>query len=258
VVYFKELPSWCLKLFGLLWVALLASAAPDRIEEARLLHPLPELREAKVVEIGQGEERFSALYAPARTKTLRGAVVFLPEAGWRFDSPLALGLAQYLPEHGWEVVGVQLPVLEQGAGEAAYLSLIEAASTRFKAALTWLKSRGSERLAAVGHGFGGLVLLSSLSQAPELKAAVFLSLAWPEAAEEEVKAWLEAVQVPVLDVYAEQDHPRVKAQAVRRYLLLKETPHYFGFKVSAAEHHYRGQEGLLARRIDGWLRRVYE
>ncbi len=258
MAYFKELQSLCLKLMGLLGVAFFASAAPDRLEEARLLHPLPELRETQVVEIAQGEEKFSALYAPARTKTLRGAVVFLPEAGWRFDSPIALGLARYFPAHGFEVVSVQLPVLEQEAEKAEYLSLIEAASARLKAAVAWLKSKGSERLAAVGHGFGGLVLLKSLGQVPELKAAVLLSLAWPEAADEEIKALLAAVQVPVLDVYAEQDHPRVKAQAVQRFLLLKEKPYYLSFEVSAAEHHYRGQEALVARRIDGWLRRVYE
>lgn len=257
---FKGPRYWCREFIGwlLLGVALSAQAAPNRVEEAGLLEQLKEdLRQGQIVEIPLEAGKFSAVYAPARTQTARGAVVFLPEAGWRVDSPVASGIERYLPAHGWDVLSLQLPVLDAVAGPEEYRTLLPDGSARLKAAVDWLKSQGGEAIAAVGHGFGGLVLLKYLAEPePQLKAAVLLSLAWPESASEEIRAWLQAVRIPVLDVYAEQDHSKIKATATERHLLLKDKPAYRQLQFSAADHHYHAKDELLARRIDGWLRRV--
>ncbi|GAB6068339.1 hypothetical protein JCM13664_16580 [Methylothermus subterraneus] len=254
----KERRCWCRSGLWLLAVALTVSAAPNRVEEARLLEALAEdPHPGQTVEIPLGAEKFVAIYAPSFTQTARGAVVFLPEAGLRADFTLAVELMRYLSAHGWEVLSLQLPVQEPEAPEDAYFTLLEDAAARLKAATAWLKSQGRKSIAAVGHGFGALAVLKHLADSdPELQAAVLLSLAWPKSADASVQAWLQAVRLPVLDVYAEQDSRPARALAQTRRLRLKDKPGYRQLLVSTADHDYRGQEGLLARRIDGWLRQV--
>lgn len=242
-------PSWLL-----VWVMFEVWAGPNRVEETRLVEDLTETPHlGQVVQIAG----YTALHTRAQTQTARGAVVFLPEAGQRSDSLLAARLNEYFPAHGWEFLSLQLPVLEPEAGPEEYLTLLEEAATRLKAAIAWLKTGGSETVAAVGHGFGGLALLQYLSQ-PELqlKAIVLLSVAWPEALDGQVQPWLEAAQLPVLDVYAEQDPLQVRSRALERRLLLKGKPSYRQIQFSAADHQFKSREDLLARRIDGWLRQV--
>lgn len=233
-------------------------ASPNQVEEARLtLHLAEDLRQGQVVRIPLDAGDFPAVHDLARTKKVRGVVVFLPEAGSRADSPIAAALRAYLPAHGWEVLSLQLPVLEPEAGPGEYQALLPDGSARLAAAVGWLRSRGGENIAAVGHGWGGLVLLEYLAEPdPRIRAAVLLSLVWPKPAEDQVRTWLQAVPVPVLDVYAEQDHPQVKAAALERHLLLKGKAAYRQIRFSAADHLYRARDELLAKRIDGWLRRV--
>ncbi len=233
-------------------------AGPNQVEEARLMmHLAEDLHQGRVVRIPLGAGDFLAVHDLARTRKVRGVVVFLPEAGARADSPIAAALRTYLPAHGWEVLSLQLPVLEPEAGPEEYQALLPHGSTRLKAAVGWLRSRGGGNIATVGHGWGGLVLLEYLAKPdPRIGAAVLLSLAWPKPAGDQVRAWLQAVPVPVLDVYAEQDHPEVKAVALERHLLLKGKTAYRQIRFSAADHYYRARGELLAKRIDGWLRRV--
>ncbi len=239
-------------------IALPLWAAPNQVEEARLTVELGEnWRPGQVVRISLDTGDFLAVYDPARTSSARGAVVFLPEAGARADSRIADALRAYLPAHGWEVLSLQLPVLEPEAEPKEYQSLLPNGLARLEAAVDWLQSRGSGSIAAVGHGWGGLVLLNALAgQAPKLKAGVLLSLAWPEGADDQVQSWLQAVRIPVLDVYAEQDHPQIKAAALARHLQLKDKPAYRQLRFSATDHAYYARLELLAKRIDGWLRRA--
>lgn len=227
------------------------------MEEARLARHLADLRQAQVVQIPLSAGEFPAVHDLARTRTARGVVVFLPEAGSLAASPVASALRAYLPAHGWEVLSLQLPVLEPEAALEEYQTLVSDGSMRLKAAVGWLRSQGDAKIAAVGHGWGGLVLLEHLAEPdPRIEAAVLLSLAWPKLVDDKVRAWLQAVPVPVLDVYAEYDHPEVKALAPERHLALKGKAAYRQIRFSAADHDYRAQGELLARRIDGWLRQV--
>lgn len=234
-------------------------AGLNTVEEDALTSGLAAIvHQGIVIELGSAGSRFKAVLYRNRQPHERGLMIYLPEAGQRLDAGVIQGLRRVLPDHGWSVLSLQLPVLEVDAREEEYLSLVPQASGRIDAAVARMKTAGMKNIALLGHGYGFLVALDYLRKHGEtaIRALALLSPWWPESWHQELQGWLAQVKVPVLDVYAERDRARVLMTAGERHRLLKGREGYRQWRISGTGHHYRGLEESLAKRIFGWLQSV--
>lgn len=87
-------------------------SAGEEPARTQILHQLDASHELIDIEV-EGQV-FSMLYRPAMTPTPHGALLILPDPGvaeaWLEQ---VRALTNYLPEHGWSVLGIQPPSLQQ-------------------------------------------------------------------------------------------------------------------------------------------------
>ncbi len=234
-------------------------AASDVIVETDLAADLSAgLRQGSVLRLESSGRSFVAIFDRSHTAETRGVAILLPEAGLRADAGIMKALRKVLPDHGWNTLSVQLPVLETEATGDEYLTLLPDSRRRIGAAVGRMKAEGMTHIALIGHGLGALAALSyiGLDDDDSIQALVLLSPWWPRQKDESLASWLAGVSIPVLDIRAERDQPRILATADDRQLLLKGRIGDRHWRISGVGHHYRGREEALAKRIYGWLQAV--
>ena len=243
-----------------LWLIVSISwASPNLIEEMALTYSLSaDLQRGRLIKLENKGHSFVAILDDARSSTIEGVAILLPDAGFRADSDVLAGLRQLLPAHGWSTLSLQLPVLEPEAELDEYYPLIPDASQRIKEAVTRMKARGIENIALIGHGFGAVVALNYGGLYPDgsVRALVLMSPWWPQDRKGEMTGWLFKSKVPVLDITAEHDSSRIRATTDDRYQSLKGLKGFRQWKISGAGHEYQGYGEALAKRIYGWLKAV--
>jgi predicted esterase len=202
-----------------------------------------------------------------------GAVILLHDSGEHLDSPgVVSGLRQALPDFGWTTLSLYNPAVEanvldtQNAQDA-----LSATSAAVRAAVNFLNERKQSPIILLGYGAGAVLGCASLATQPQtsIKGFVAVSL-WSGGPEDSVlntSAQLEKLAVPVLDIYGTRDQDAVLSTAAARALAGKKrdaatrkaggenSATYRQIELPGADHTYRAQEQLLARRIVGWLRR---
>ena len=110
----------------------LSSATGDAAREQRIAEQVSGVvRDAEVQWLESGGQKFLALYTPQRGRTARGGIVLLPGLGGNPDSLAVIHpLRRGLPEYGWTIMSIQLPVLAPDATLKAYAALYNDAVPR--------------------------------------------------------------------------------------------------------------------------------
>ncbi|WP_254545950.1 dienelactone hydrolase family protein [Halomarina pelagica] len=117
------------------------------------------------------------------------------------------------------------------------------------AAVRWARER-YDRVALFGYSFGGAVALLAAAEA-DVEAASALAPASRLPAGLDAAAALDAIDCPVQVVYGERDTTAEWEPVVERAREL-------GYEVEAmsADHHFVGQGGKVADRVEAFLRRA--
>ncbi len=70
-------------------------------------------------------------------------------------------------------------------------------------------------------------------------------------------AEMEKIEIPLLDIYAQQDHQDVVREAEKRLEMMQKTDNlaFFQWEIEGADHYFRGAETRLIKRLRGWLRK---
>jgi len=233
-------------------------------------------------------EKFIALYLDDFTGTLRGGVILLHGMGGHPDWPDVISpLRQSLPKHGWSTLSIQLPTFEKGGQISDYADTISNVTARIKAAIDHFRSIGNSNIVLLGYGLGSMMGASFLASTADSGVAAFIGVSMPSYRDGEewmdLTKSIEKMNLPMLDVYGSNDLASVINSADKRALAarrggLKASKNrqltgfhrsatakgafskiggfiaYRKFQITGANHSFSGHEGVLSKRVIGWLK----
>lgn len=223
--------------------AALGSATTDRDRERRWAEQiLPTLVVGEAVYLptadDNGARQFLALYTPANTRAPKGAVILVHGKGMHPDFGVIGALRVDLANRGYATLSLQMPVLRDGASEEQYELLFQDAGTRIVSAVEFLGSRRYSRIILLSHSMGGRMAEYYLMRASEPRIAAWVSLSISSGEYQHAQS----MEMPILDVYAESDLPRVLEGAGYRGAVLQSLPHSRQVRMRGADHYYTGHE----------------
>jgi pimeloyl-ACP methyl ester carboxylesterase len=211
----------------------------------------------QTVWLKSGETQFLGLFlASEKTDNTQAAIIIHDVGDHPDQQPLIHELRSTLPLHNWSTLAVQMPLREVGASAEDYYSLFDQARGRIESAAAYLRSKGAKQVAIIGYGMGAA--MASYSVQTNLNTAmamVFISLPLPESTQPQAKIgdFLRAINLPILDIYAEFDLPEVAASARERKMLAKDNPVYRQIRIDGESHTYLNDPGLVVKRVYSWL-----
>jgi dienelactone hydrolase len=167
--------------------------------------------------------------------------------------PLRLGLA----ESGWDTLSLQLPAAYRGNDAGAWQSRQTVINERLQAGLDWIEARKPPNRVIVALGDSGAIALTfAATRTPEqLQALVLVSSPLASAETGAVPPPLQQRELPILDLYAERDHPPVTATATERRNAAAKAGYedYRQRVLIGAAAGFHSQEDSLIAAIRAWL-----
>jgi len=223
--------------------AALGTATSDKDRERRWAEQiLPTLVVGEAVYLptadDNGARQFLALYTPAETSAPKGAVILVHGKGMNPDFGIIGALRVALASHGYATLSLQMPVLRDGASDDQYQLLFQDAGTRIVSGVGFLRLKRYSRILLLSHSMGGRMADYYLMRASEPAVAAWVSLSISNGEYEHAQS----MQIPILDVYAESDLPRVLEGAGYRAAVLQSLPHSRQVRIRGADHFYTGHE----------------
>lgn len=241
----------------LLGVTALAS---DQLQEQKNAIEIKEsLVAGKAISLKAGDQEFLAIHAEADTAQPKGAAILMHGMGgnpaW---SPVVQPLRIGLPEYGWELLSLQMPVAPTGAASWSYDSLIPEAAPRVIAAVEFLKQREIEKIVLIGHSMGARMGLEAIASNAPKEIIAFVAVGTPtntEDPEAGVLGALQKIKLPVLDIYGSRDLSSILNSAKERLRAAHkaENSAYQQVEIQGADHFFRGVEDSLLARVRGWM-----
>jgi len=190
-----------------------------------------------------GGHKFLGLYSEAAKA--RGAVILVHGMGVHPDFGINNVLRTRLVEQGYTTLSIQMPVQAADAVPGDYVVTFPEASERIGKAAAWLKAKGYDKIALISHSLGGRMARSYFvtNKASPVKCWAALSMGFDD---------FKGVSVPVLDIYAEQDHPPVLKMVADHKRTMKH-PASVQRKLPATGHFYEGKETEVTKLVREWL-----
>jgi pimeloyl-ACP methyl ester carboxylesterase len=191
----------------------------------------------------RGHHKFLALYTPVAGADR--AVVVVHGMGIHPDWGMIGTLRTELADRGFATLSIQMPILAADAPSEAYPPTFPEAAARIAQAVAFLKAKGYGRLAVVSHSMGSRMSLEYFVRTPDPAVKAWASLGPPF----ERYAGL---QLPILDLYGDNDLPPVLANAATRRRSLA-NPASRQLVVAGADHFYTGHEGEMVAAVAAFL-----
>lgn len=161
---------------------------------------------------------------------------------WGLISPLR----QQLPEAGYATLSVQMPILQADAKGDAYPPTFPEAAERLNLAVGFLKGKGYQKVAIVSHSLGSRMSHHFLAGNPDSGVAAWVAIGAPAPLD------MTKLNMPVLDLYGQNDLPAVLENASKRAAGLKQTGST-QIVVPGADHFFNGKEAELLELTRTWL-----
>lgn len=189
---------------------------------------------------------------------LNGYVLLLHGANQHPAWPAVVNpLRLALPKYGWSTLSIELPELTGKANEKNLATLLDQASNHILAAQTFLQNKGAKRIVLVAYDLGARMAVDWLSKTPQsaIKAVVLISMADGEKDSEiNSNTNLLKIDIPILDIVAEHDSPRVIVAASERRQYRTRMRNYRQIEIYAADQYYSQLNSELIKRVRGWLK----
>ncbi|MFM1891277.1 MAG: hypothetical protein RLZ44_354 [Pseudomonadota bacterium] len=240
-----------------------ADPAPDVAREQRLADEISDaIMDGEALYLKAAEHEFLAIYTTTAAQPARGAVLLLHGRGYHPDWPeLIHPLRVGLPQHGWNTLSIQLPVLDKDAKYIDYLPLFPAAVPRIEAAIAFLREQGNGRVVILAHSCGAHMAQHWINARGAAATAQFdgfigIGMGATDYRQPMQETYaLDRIKAPVLDLYAEQDFPAVQRMAPQRLALLQQAgnPWSRQMVVPGADHYFTGYGAELLEAVADWL-----
>lgn len=255
---------------------LCGQAAYDDNTEKRWQNVLAQrITEGRLVRLKAGQRAFIGIYRANTGPVNAGGVILVHDIGRHPDwqsvtRPLRIGLAR----HGWHTLSIQMPVLDPDKRSQDYEALFDDARARINAAIAFMNKNKSGKIVLLGHGMGAWMSLYAVSTTPKMPIEGLILVGITVRTQNpklRLTALIERLELPVLDIYGEDDEDNtletaaLRRQAARKAGLVIPVPYryahtnastYRQLAIDGANHEFDGQADILLDRIRGWLRRL--
>ena len=191
----------------------------------------------------RGHHQFLTLFTPVEG-TDKAAIV-VHGLGIHPDWGMVGTLRTDLADRGFATLSIQMPILAADARGEHYPPTFPEAAERIGEAVAYLIGKGYRQIAIVSHSMGSRMSLVYLSGKPDPAVKAWASLGIPVGD-------YQALKLPVLDLYGDNDLPPVLANAATR----KQSLTAAGSKqvaVARADHFFTGREADMVAAVTDFL-----
>ena len=236
------------------------AAAQDIDRERRLEAEIIDMIiDGEPVHLDAGGHSFLALHTEAGDGEPRGAVIVLHGRGFHPDWPeVAAPLRAELPEHGWETLSLQMPVLEKSAKYYDYVPIFPAAFPRIRAGVEFLRERGADPVVLAAHSCSAHMAMAFVRRHGDAGFDAFIGIGMgaTDVGQPMREPFpLAAMSVPVLDLFGDEDYPSVPREAPERLAAIRAAgdPRSAQRMVPGADHFFRDMDEELVDAVVEWL-----
>lgn len=205
---------------------------------------------------------FLGIYTEAVEGESGRAVIVLHGRGFHPDWPeVAAPLRIELPGHGWDTLSLQMPVLGKSARYYDYVPVFPAAFPRIRAGIEFLRARGARTVVLAAHSCSVHMAMAFVRRHGDAGFDGFVGIgmgATDHGQPMRAPFPLDAMSVPVLDLFGDEDYPAVRAEAPRRLAAILSAGHSLSAQVivPGAGHFFRDMDGPLVDAVAEWLAAV--
>lgn len=249
------------------WLPLLAAAvlslpaaASDIEREKRWAEQIEDvIFTGEMVMLDAGGQEFLSIYTEAASEPAQGGVILLHGIGVHPNwTDVIYPLRVQLPEHGWATLSLQMPILAADAEIADYYPIFDEVPPRIEAGVRYLQSQGIDNIVIAGHSLGSQMAAYWLAQqeSAPVTGLVAIGLAGTRrSADGDVLAWIGEIDVPVLDLYGEEDLPAIRDTVAARAEAAAGggNSNYTQQAVAGAGHMFQGRNDALLEAVVVWL-----
>ena len=236
------------------------ASAQDLERERRLEAEIVDaILDGEPVHLDAGGHSFLAIHTEADDGEPRKAVIVLHGRGFHPDWPeVAAPLRVELPEHGWDTLSLQMPVLGKSAKYYDYVPIFPASFPRIRAGIEYLRERGAHPIVLAAHSCGVHMAMAYVRQHGDADFDGFIGIGmgatdYRQPMREPFP--LAAMSVPVLDLFGDEDYPAVQREAPNRLAAIRKAGNSHSDQriVPGAEHYFRDLEDELVDAVTEWL-----
>ena len=238
-----------------------AAPAQDFERERRLeAEIIDAILDGEPVRLDAAGRSFLAIHTEAEAGDgPRRAVVVMHGRGFHPDwAEVAGPLRTALPEHGWDTLSLQMPVLEKGAKYYDYVPILPTAFPRIRAGIEFLRARGAHAVVLAAHSCSVHMAMAFVRRHGDSGFDGFIGIGmgatdYRQPMREPFP--LASMSVPVLDLFGGEDYPAVLRKAPARLAAMRAAGNPLSAQriVPGAGHFFRDGEDALVGAVTQWL-----
>ena len=247
---------------SLISILLLSSScvhASDLAKEQRWAEQIVDvIFDGEPVTLKDAELEFFAIYTPSATDKTSDAAIVMHGLGVHPDwDQVVRPLRTALPERGWSTLSLQMPILANGVGDVEYAPLFSEVAGRIEAGMSYLKEQGAQRIVIIAHSLGAAMGSYYLANHQPESVLGFVGIGMGSSSKTVMDnaTSLKSVNVPVLDLYGENDLDSVVASAEARKKAVdrNNVRHSKQEMIPGSGHFFDGNDGILIDEVTVWI-----
>ena len=236
------------------------AAAQDLERERRLEAEIVDMIiDGEPVHLDADGHPFLALHTEAADGGSGRAVLVMHGRGFHPDWPeVAAPLRAELPEHGWETLSLQMPVLGKTATYYDYVPIFAAAFPRIRAGIEYLRERGVDTVVLAAHSCSAHMAMAFVRHHGDAGFDGFIGIGMgaTDVGQPMREPFpLVEMAVPVLDLFGDEDYPSVPGKAPDRLAAIRTAGHPRSAQrmIPGADHFFRDMDEELVDAVVDWL-----
>ena len=236
------------------------AAAQDLDRERRLEAEIVDMIiDGEPVHLDADGHSFLALHTEAADGGSGRAVLVLHGRGFHPDWPeVAAPLRAELPEHGWETLSLQMPVLGKSATYYDYVPIFAAAFPRIRAGIEYLREHGANLVVIAAHSCSAHMAMAFVRHHGDAGFDGFIGIGMgaTDVGQPMREPFpLAEMAVPVLDLFGDEDYPSVPGKAPDRLAAIRTAGHPRSAQrmIPGADHFFRDMDEELVDAVVDWL-----
>ena len=236
------------------------AAAQDLERERRLEAEIVDMIiDGEPVHLDADGLPFLALHTEAADGGSGRAVLVMHGRGFHPDWPeVAAPLRAELPEHGWETLSLQMPVLGKTAKYYDYVPIFHVAFPRIRAGIEYLRERGADLVVLAAHSCSAHMAMAFVRHHGDAGFDGFIGIGMgaTDIGQPMREPFpLAEMTVPVLDLFGAEDYPSVPREAPGRLAAIRTAGHPRSAQrmVPGADHFFRDMDEELVDVVVDWL-----
>ena len=234
--------------------------AQDLERESRLAAEIVDMiLDGEPVHLDADGRPFLGIYTEAEGDGPRKGVVVMHGRGFHPDWPdVAAPLRVELPEHGWDTLSLQMPVLEKSARYYDYVPIFPAAFPRIRAGIEFLRARGAHPIVLAAHSCSVHMAMELVRHDGDggFDGLIGIGMGATDYRQPMREPFpLATMSVPVLDLFGDEDYPAVLREAPVRLAAMRSAgnPRSAQRIVPGAGHFFRARDDDLVGAVTEWL-----